>query len=61
LKGVLRIYDMLGREVALLKSGTFESGEHRYTWNPGKIASGLYLASLEIGGTRQVQRLVHVR
>jgi hypothetical protein len=60
-QGVLRICDMLGREVALLKSGTFEAGEHRYTWNPGKIASGLYLASLEIGGTRQVQRLVYVR
>ncbi|MGH7457249.1 MAG: FlgD immunoglobulin-like domain containing protein, partial [bacterium] len=49
----LRIYNILGEEIALLQDGEVEAGHHRITWN-GKdrngqqVASGIYLYRLEV-------------
>ncbi len=40
----LAIYDMLGREVAVLAKGEFQAGIHRVIWN-GLDANGLHVAS----------------
>jgi hypothetical protein len=47
----LEIYDLLGRRVAILFSGTAGAGEHSYTWNGRSdegddLASGIYLYRL---------------
>lgn len=41
----LPVYDLQGREVALLHSGNLPTGNHRFTWSPEAqgLAPGLYL------------------
>jgi hypothetical protein len=43
----LRIYDLLGREVAALTTGSQEAGTHVAHWNAAGIASGLYFYRLD--------------
>ncbi len=43
----LRIYDIAGREVAVLADGARSAGEHVVRWNAGGVASGAYLCRLE--------------
>jgi hypothetical protein len=59
--GALKIYDLNGKPVATLFSGRLTAGDHRITWNPSNAASGLYVAELEIGGTRQNQKMLYIR
>ena len=42
----LKVYDVLGREVAVLVNGLREAGVHASEWNAGEHASGVYLARL---------------
>ena len=60
-QGSLKIYDLLGKEIATVQSGELSAGEHRYVWNPDHLASGVYIARLEVVGIRQIQKLVYVR
>jgi aminopeptidase N len=51
----LKVFDLLGREVATLVEGKMPAGHHAITWdrtrNPGKsLASGVYLYRLLAGG-----------
>ena len=63
----LRVYDLLGREVATLRSAEREpAGTHTVVWdgraNDGQLAaSGTYLYRLEAGGTARTGRMVLVR
>ena len=42
----LTIYDILGREIAILINGKNEPGEHSITWNALNVPSGVYLYKL---------------
>ena len=62
----LDIYDMLGRKVKTLVSGTLESGEHEIIWNSidesgDEVASGIYLYKLVSGGFTLVKRMTLLR
>ena len=46
----LAVYDLLGRQVAMLVDGLQAAGQHTITWTPEKLAAGLYLVRLEAGG-----------
>ena len=46
----LSIFDARGRRVAQLVEGDLVQGPHRVTWFAGDLASGLYLAALEVDG-----------
>lgn len=37
------VYDVVGREVAVLADGTFASGSHTANWNAANMASGVYI------------------
>ncbi|HEY3296656.1 MAG TPA: Omp28-related outer membrane protein [bacterium] len=52
----LRIFDVLGRQVAVLASGLQEPGAHAVTWNAAKVSSGLYFYSLEAKAGSQTFR-----
>lgn len=39
----LRVYDVLGREVARVVDGTLEAGSHRAVWDARDVASGTYI------------------
>ncbi|BBM68354.1 hypothetical protein RmaAA213_02000 [Rhodothermus marinus] len=57
----LRVFDLLGREVARLVDGPQPAGTHTVRLDASGWASGLYLCVLEAGGRRSVQRLQVVR
>jgi mannose/cellobiose epimerase-like protein (N-acyl-D-glucosamine 2-epimerase family) len=47
----VRVYDLLGREVASLVDGVQTAGTHTVTWNAAGLASGVYLYRLTAGGS----------
>jgi hypothetical protein len=44
----LRVYDLLGREVAVLYSGTLQPGVYRREWDAGDFPSGVYFIRFSI-------------
>jgi murein tripeptide amidase MpaA len=54
----LAVYDLSGRRVATLASGSAVSGRHQVVWQADGVAAGLYLARLTVGETGATTRLV---
>jgi hypothetical protein len=54
----LKVYDMLGREVATLVEGQEEAGEHSVKWNAEGLASGVYFSRLIAGGFVEARKLL---
>jgi len=54
----LSVFDLLGREVAVLVSGFQESGRHIVRFDGQQKSSGIYFCRLEAGGTTVIQRMV---
>lgn len=52
----LRVYDLLGRELATLVDGVLPAGSHTTTWNPTNMASGVYFYRLEVVDTKNTLR-----
>jgi hypothetical protein len=57
----LTVYDLLGREVALLYDGVAEGGEHSIRFNAEGLASGVYIARLVSRGTSLSRSLTLLR
>jgi hypothetical protein len=53
----LRVFDLLGREVATLVHEVREAGTHRVSWNASGLASGVYVYRLKAGDFVQTNRL----
>jgi hypothetical protein len=54
----LSIFDLLGREVAVLESGFRSPGSYRTEWNASGSPSGLYFCRLEAGSYRETRKIV---
>jgi hypothetical protein len=58
----LSIFDVLGREVAVLKDGVMPSGRHEVLWDGlsrgNEVSAGVYFSRLSAGGKTQVERFV---
>ncbi|MCL4305154.1 S8 family serine peptidase [bacterium] len=54
----LRIYDIVGREVAVIAQGRFQPGNYRMTWNAEGSATGVYFARLESPLGSKLQKLL---
>jgi hypothetical protein len=53
-KVVIRVYDILGRQVQELKNGIEPAGRGKFAWNPqNRLASGVYFCRIEATGTGQ--------
>jgi hypothetical protein len=59
----LRVFDYLGREIAVLAEGHADAGSYKATWNvpQGGIASGVYFYRLRAGSYTQVRRMLFVK
>jgi hypothetical protein len=54
----VRVFDLLGRQVASLYDGYQSAGSHVVTLDALGLASGVYLVRMEAGGQAQTQRVV---
>ncbi len=57
----LRVYDALGREVAVLVDGVLEEGSHTFTFEAQNLAGGVYLVRFRAGGKEKSRTLLHIR
>ncbi len=57
----LRVFDVLGREVATLVDGIVEAGTHTAQFRADRLASGIYYYRLDTGGQSQTRSLIVLR
>jgi ligand-binding sensor domain-containing protein len=57
----LKIYDLVGREVATLVSDHLNAGTYESTWNAKNTASGVYFYRLEAGQFSAMKKLLLVK
>ncbi len=54
----VKVYNLLGEEVATLVNDSREAGIHSVTWNAGQQASGVYLLQMRSGTYSQTRKLM---
>jgi hypothetical protein len=52
----LKVYDLLGREVATVVDGEFSPGMHERVWDASGVSSGVYLYRMRSGGGASAAR-----
>ncbi len=57
----LKIYDVLGREVATLLNERRNAGAHRVSFNATTLSSGTYFYRLQSGGFTQTKKMILVK
>jgi hypothetical protein len=57
----LRVYDVLGREVATLLNGLLPPGDHEVDFDGRGLASGLYVYRLTSGTSTQARTMTLLR
>lgn len=57
----LTVFDMLGREVAVLVNGTQNAGSYDVSFNAANLSSGVYLYRLQSGNFVQTQKMMLVK
>jgi hypothetical protein len=60
-RALLRVFDVLGREVAALESGPLVPGAHELTFSASGLGSGVYFCHLSVGSSAAAIKLVVVR
>jgi photosystem II stability/assembly factor-like uncharacterized protein len=55
---ILKVYDMLGREVKTLVNEEMKPGTYGMTWNAGALPSGVYFYRLASGSFTETKRMV---
>ncbi len=55
----LKIFDIIGREVATLANGMMKAGVvQQVTFDASRLSSGIYFSCLESNGLRQIKKLM---
>ncbi|MCX6134415.1 MAG: lamin tail domain-containing protein [Ignavibacteriales bacterium] len=54
----LRVFDILGREVAMLVNATLSAGNRTVQWDASSQPSGVYMYRLEVNGASQTKKMV---
>ena len=54
----LKVFDIVGREVATLVDEVEPPGEYSVTWNAERVSSGVYFYRLVVGGNTQTRRMI---
>ncbi len=57
----LKIFDVLGREVANLVDGVYEVGKYEVTFDAGKLSSGVYFYNLTTGNNSISKKMLLVK
>ena len=54
----LKVYDLLGREVAVLVNEKKDAGRYSVQWDAARLSSGIYFYSLQAGEYRDTKRML---
>ena len=57
----LRVYDILGRQVATLLDGVTPAGRHEFTFDGSAVSSGMYVYVLRAQGGVRVRKMIMVK
>jgi hypothetical protein len=57
----LKVYDLLGREVATLVNEKKDAGTYSVQWNATKMSSGVYFYTLQAAESRETKRMVLIK
>ncbi len=57
----LRVYNLLGKEVATLVNGDFSAGRHDVQWNASDVASGVYMYRIQAGNFVETRKLTLIK
>jgi len=57
----LAVYDMLGREVAVLVNGTKAAGNYEFAFDASSLSSGMYIYRLEAAGTVMTRKMTLIK
>ena len=57
----LKVFDLLGREVATLVNEVKQPGNHTVQWNAHDVASGVYIYRLTAGEFIRAKKLMVIR
>jgi len=60
-KVTLKVYDILGSEVATLINAEQEAGYYEVNWNASNLASGVYIYRLQTGSFVSVKKMMLLR
>jgi len=58
---ILKVFDMMGREVAVLVNEELAAGNHFRQWNASNLPSGVYFYRLQCGSFTETKKLVFLR
>ena len=57
----VRVYNVLGQQVATLVQGTQQAGTHQVEWDGNQLSSGKYFVRMEAGGKTDTKQITVVR
>jgi regulation of enolase protein 1 (concanavalin A-like superfamily) len=58
---MLKVFDMMGRDVATLVNEELAAGNHYLQWNASNISSGVYFYRLQSGSFTETKKLILLR
>jgi hypothetical protein len=58
---LLKVFDLIGREVATIVSEELSAGNHSRQWNAADLPSGIYFYRLQAGTFTETRKLVLLR
>ena len=54
----LRIYNIIGKEIATLANGSFNAGSYDVIWDAQNISSGVYFYTLKVGSFKETRKMI---
>ena len=57
----LKIYNLLGQEVATLVSDNLNAGDYTYSWNAESLAGGVYFYKIQAGSYQEVRKMAYLK
>jgi hypothetical protein len=57
----LKVFNVLGQQVASLVSEKLNPGSHKYQWQAGNLPSGIYYYRIQAGEFEQVKKMIQLK
>ena len=57
----MKVYNILGKEVATLVNGNYNAGSYSVDFNASKLSSGVYFYSIEVNGFKDIKKMMLVK